>query len=228
MRPGPDILYACSACDGTIAVTSWLSGNTLVSIHWSDGYADEPDMPPPNWFAPCPRCKDAVWLEDCRNMGEDDRPELDLNNPAIHLAAAILRPQYPRFSMGTVTIHDIEAGLLKAADNTARQPDMRILLMHRANHARRMPSPTGQVASEFCSAEAREANLLALAALLETMQDHVVLLGEVHRELGDFGMAMITLSNIKPQEAWAARQISDWVSAGDRTVRILESGDHRQ
>ena len=223
MRPGPDILYACSSCNETFSAISWLSGNTVVSTLWSDGYLDAPDMPSPNWFAPCPRCKDPVWLEDCPNLGEDDRPELDLDNPIIRLGAAILRPQYPCFSMHTVTIQDIDRGILKATGNTARQIGLRIYCMHRANHGKRVLSPERKPEPELCSTEAREANLLALAALLEEAKGPYILLGEVYRELGDFMMATISLFDLPPEESWAGRQISAWAAAEDSTIHILQT-----
>ena len=203
---------------------SWLSGNTLVSTLWSDGYLDAPDMPSPNWFAPCPHCKEPVWLADCDNLGEDDRPTPDpWGDPEAYAAAKQPWVSLPQFSMRTITHQDIERGILKAHGNTARQTDLRILFMHRANDADRVFLRDGKPGPVFCPAAAREANLLALIALLQESQSNDVLLAEAYRELGEFSDAIIVLFVVKSEESWAATQISDWASADDRSVHILKT-----
>ena len=75
MLPGPDTVILCPMCRGKLRKQTWLSGNSIGSKLWSDGYMVASMMPDPVVVTSCPHCSSLFWVADAQEEGNVPEPE---------------------------------------------------------------------------------------------------------------------------------------------------------
>jgi len=206
MIPGPTIIMACTACLGSIAQPTALSGNTFGATQWTDGKCAAPMLQETPWLVRCPHCRESLWTDELEKLGTIAPWESVGAFKGAKLFAWSSLDDY--FAL-------LETGGL--------MPDklsyVRVSAWWCGNDKRR-PAPEGKPLSD------REcANLEALEVMLPaTVDDALLMKAEAMRELCRFGEAVALLDR---QTSAARSAASDFIRGlaekGDPCVRRLPS-----
>jgi hypothetical protein len=70
MYPGPTYIKNCPECSCKLEEPTWLSGNTIGAIHWTDGKTEAPMLPDLPQLVMCPDCDAFLWLANLEVVGD--------------------------------------------------------------------------------------------------------------------------------------------------------------
>jgi hypothetical protein len=187
MTPGPDHVLACPHCGALSRRRTIASGNTFGARFWTDGFMDAPMMPRFPAFTRCHACDRFFWFREAEKIGEFDRYR---HNPRqgksewAKLPAASEPDEFDHYDA-------LEAGL---ADTTIEEINLRTEAWWASNHMfRDQPDPPSLPET---TKAARHANMIRLIVLIETsdaLADRIMR-AELHRELGEFDVALTEIS----------------------------------
>jgi hypothetical protein len=195
MTFGPDLLIRCPGCRNIYIRNSVGSENSLGARYWSDGWNDAPMMPIPPLVAWCEWCHTWFFIEDAEPLVELPFGTEPGEHKVIPVSDSL----------------DVEAyrSVLKQSWSKEREILLRIRLMWGYNHTLRQD----RYRKDPATVESHD-NLERLADLLDSNRD-LLMLAEVHRELGEFprakefAIAVIEAESEELNRTWAMRIIRE-------------------
>lgn len=219
MLPGPEKIIACPHCEALERYMTPMSGNTFGARIWTDGKQVAPMLPRPPAVAMCHQCGQCYWLEDAREVGEDNSfwdAEGGKVDPAWDAAPGVEEPTENEYYQA------LQIGLAK---DSQQERTLRILAWWRRNDALRDDDQALATAAN-ASLEMGRKNLEGLIPLLsDTNENDQVMKAEVLRQLGDFESAKQVLGRVSsPRYAMVVSQLRLLCDAQDDHVRELKFG----
>ena len=165
----PEIIRKCEKCSRLIEQFDLLSGNTLGGQYWTDGFKRFPMLPEQPWLVKCPYCESLLWIDEQELFDEENILLTEQRSEGT-------RP----YSM--VSIVDVRDKLQEKNLSKRKELYLRIQLWWKSNdHVRNGGNGKVQV---FHMQE----NLRVLLKLLTDQDDNsVIMMAEIHRQLGEFG-----------------------------------------
>lgn len=216
MVPGPDQIIACPKCNGLAKYMTLMSGNTFGACVWTDGKQFAPMLPHPPAVVKCLHCGECYWLNKAKEVGsvEPWSGKDQSGDPAWTAAMELQEPTEEEYYQA------LEKGL---ATDREQERDVRILAWRRRNDAFRYDSADQADGATSASAACRR-NLDALRGLLNAFyQNDMVMIAEIHRELGEFDAALKVLETITLDEySDIVRQFRVLCESRDTSVRKLD------
>jgi hypothetical protein len=205
MLLGPGEIINCPSCKETFLKQDLISGNTFGGIYFSDGKNHFPMLPDLPQFACCETCHAFFWLKDVpykelpRSYGSEEIP-------AGEDIPYIQQPSAEEFA---------EAITLKCYRNPEEEEYLRRHLWWELNNKFR-GGRKGEMADQTLFVE----NLKALIRLKQSAEPQdLLMLAEMHRELGLFDEALELLKNVKEDRLKSiVRQFREKIKQKDRMV----------
>lgn len=77
MLPGPNFIHSCPNCGNLISKGSLMSGNTFGAKMYSDGKRIAPMLPDFPDITKCKKCGEIFWLSKKNKIGDYDDPEIN-------------------------------------------------------------------------------------------------------------------------------------------------------
>lgn len=184
MLPGPDRIIQCPYCQNQFRQRTLMSGNTFGATFWTDGKREAPMLPESVVVAFCEECGNYFWVEDAELI---DRVPPDVNEyPEVELLEELTLEQYIEALEIMEVANDEDTFYL------LRQIWWKYNDYYRSDEQVEIPQ----------NIEKRMPILLnkLLDILDEENDDHLMLKGELLRELGKFEEALETLNKINNPE----------------------------
>ena len=215
MVPGPDQIIACPKCNGLAKYMTLMSGNTFGARVWTDGKQFAPMLPHPPAVVQCHHCGECYWLDKAKEVGtvEPWSANDQSGDPAWTAAKEVQEPTETEY------YEALEKGMATDRDN---ERDLRIFAFWRRNDAFRFDSADQADGATTVSPACRR-NLDALRRLLnEFYENDMVMIAEIHRELGEFDAALKVLATISSDGYRdVVRQFRVLCESRDQSVRML-------
>jgi hypothetical protein len=202
LTPGPTLIQQCPSCTNAVRQFTIGSGNTFGARFWTDGYMDAPMLPLLPALVKCPHCKELIWIEDAKELGEVGWGTG--NEDKWSAARAVKDPD--------------EGDYLKAAAEPKLARDREIYARRRAWWLANGPARDNPKGSTQWTPE-RKKNLERLSSLLDTSKDdELIAKAEIARELGNFDQCRKLLGR---------RVGKDWRNAASLIKRLAKEKKDR-
>ncbi len=207
MLPGPDRIIQCPYCQNQFRQRTLMSGNTFGATFWTDGKREAPMLPDSVVVAFCVECGNYFWVEDAELI---DKVPPDVNEyPEVELLEELTLEQYIEALEIMEVANDEDTFYL------LRQIWWKYNDYYRSDEQVEIPQ----------NIEKRMPILLnkLLDILDEENDDHLMLKGELLRELGKFEEALETLNKMKDPEYDDAKEyIIELADKGISELRELK------
>ncbi len=207
MIPGPPVIRECPGCHQALEQLTILSGNLNGAKTWTDGKVMAPMLPDFPLLAPCPHCGVLVWIYEARELwrkGLGQPATSEWNEAWDHLKLLALPS---------------EKALLDYATTNKLTTEKEVYVRLRAWWLANDPYRFKEDGDRLAWSEVQRANLVALASLLDTKQDHNRhLKAEIARELGNFAECEKLLSDELNEKCEQTAKIIRALAANKETV----------
>jgi tetratricopeptide (TPR) repeat protein len=190
MLPGPDRIIQCPYCENQFRQRTLMSGNTFGATFWTDGKREAPMLPDSVIVSFCEECGRYFWVEDAEQIDEV-QPDAE-EYPDAELLKELTLEQY-----------------IEAFEKMEIKNDEDILFLLRQIWWKYNDYYRNDEQEEIKqSIEKRIPGLLEklMDYLDENNDDHLILKGELLRELGRFEKAIEILNKINEPEYDKAKQ----------------------
>lgn len=213
MIPGPDEIIVCPNCNEFEKYMTLMSGNTIGIRQWTDMKQIAPMLPLPPEFVKCNQCSECYWLSEAKRVG---------TSGFLGFASSDARPEwkYARYVREPDEIDYYMAIEKRLAKNKDDEKKLRILAWWRRNDPYREEEEKS-ISDE--SGRWRE-NLETLKSMVNEESDQDQLMkAEIHRELGEFEVAIQILDEIhSPDLEKFVDKIRNLCEENDTRVREFE------
>jgi tetratricopeptide (TPR) repeat protein len=190
MLPGPDRIIQCPYCENQFRQRTLMSGNTFGATFWTDGKREAPMLPDSVIVSFCEECGRYFWVEDAEQI---DKVQPDAEEyPDAELLKELTLEQY-----------------IEAFEKMEIKNDEDILFLLKQIWWKYNDYYRNDEQEEIKqSIEKRIPGLLEklMDYLDENNDDHLILKGELLRELGRFEKAIEILNKINEPEYDKAKQ----------------------
>ena len=207
MLPGPNRIIKCPYCQNQLRQGTLASGNTFGATFWTDGKREAPMLPDSVIVSYCEECNNFFWVEDAELI---DKVEFDSDEyPDAEFLKELTLEQYiEAFKKMEVKNDEGILYLLKQIwwkyNDYYRNDEQEKIPQ---NIEKRMPALLDEL----------------LDILNENNDDHLMLKGELLRELGKFEEALEKFNKIKdPEYDNAKKYIIDLAEKGISELRELK------
>jgi tetratricopeptide (TPR) repeat protein len=190
MLPGPDRIIQCPYCENQFRQRTLMSGNTFGATFWTDGKREAPMLPDSVIVSFCEECGRYFWVEDAEQIDEV-QPDAE-EYPDAELLKELTLEQY-----------------IEAFEKMEIKNDEDILFLLKQIWWKYNDYYRNDEQEEIKqSIEKRIPGLLEklMDYLDENNDDHLILKGELLRELGRFEKAIEILNKINEPEYDKAKQ----------------------
>ena len=207
MLPGPNLIKQCSQCEQPFAEPTLMSGNTFGATFWTDGKREAPMLPETPWLVKCPHCGQMLWLDEAKELGEEEPFGRSSRWPGARRYAELTESDY------------LAAVGMPLADSAEKVRYIRMRAWWAANdRLRRDSGEAGGAVPE----DTRHNMEALLAGLSEADQQERLMRAELARELGRFDEAVRLLAtNYSDELQHVVRRISDLVKERKTRVETL-------
>jgi len=184
MLPGPDNIIECPYCENRFRERTLMSGNTFGATFWTDGKREAPMVPDSVIVSFCEECNNYFWVEDAEII---DRVAPDIRKyPEAELLEELTLEQY---------IEALEKMEVKNDEDMIyllRQIWWKYNDYYREDNEEKIPQNIIDKMPDLLNK--------LLDFLDESDADHLIMKGELLRELGKFEEAKKTLNKISNPE----------------------------
>jgi len=184
MQPGQDLIIECPHCQKKFRERTIMSGNTFGAVSWTDGREEAPMLPEGIIVSFCGQCNKYFWVEEAKIIDRIDPWEK--KEPECDFLEALSLEQY---------IDALEKIEIRSDQDT-------LFLLHkiwwkyndyyREDKEQEIPENIKKVIPELLDELLKYFN--------EDDNEHLLLKGELLRELGQFKAAEKTLNKVSDPE----------------------------
>lgn len=190
MLPGKDKIIQCPACDQQFRQQTIMSGNTLGAKIWTDGKQVAPMLPEATVLSFCNSCNQYFWVEEAEVIDELD-PGDDTDSDIEHLHGLTLEQYIDAF--GKIEMRSQEDTLF-----VLRQIWWKYNDYYRDDNESELSQDIKNKIPDLLEKLLNNFN--------EKNDDHLMLKGELLRELGRFESAKKTLNKVTASEYLKAKE----------------------
>ena len=190
MLPGPNEIIQCPYCDQKFKKSTMMSGNTIGAKFWTDGKREAPMFSESISISFCKECSSYFWVEDAEVVDEappDSHKYLDLD----YLKALTLEQYIDALQKIEIRSDQDEFYLM-------RQIWWKYNDYYREDKNAEIPQDIKKVIPDLLDKLLNNFN--------EENDEHLLLKGELLRELGQFKVAEKTLNKISNPEYKEVKQ----------------------
>ncbi|ADQ14489.1 DUF2225 domain-containing protein [Halanaerobium hydrogeniformans] len=191
MQPGPVEIIQCPYCDNKFKKSTLMSGNTIGAKFWTDGKREAPMLPDSVVVSFCEKCSEYFWVEDAKKI---DQVLYDSDKYSdLEFLKDLTLEEY---------IYALKQIDIRSDDDTfylLRQIWWKYNDYYRKNNEAELSQDVEKIMPDLLEK--------LLNVFDENDDNHLLMKGELLRELGQFEKAKVTLNKISSDEYDKVKQI---------------------